>query len=70
MNNLQIKTSTVRWFKAAGVRALKTAAQTGLAMITVGQAVNEVSWVHIASVVAVATVASLLTSVANLPEVE
>lgn len=67
---MQIRTNTVKWLKAAGVRALKTAAQTALAMITVGQAVNEVNWIHIGSVVLVAAVASLLTSVANIPEVK
>jgi len=60
----------LEWIKAAGIRALKTFAQTAVGMITVGMAINEVSWVHIASVAAVASVVSLLTSIAGLPELE
>ena len=57
------------WLKAAGIRAIKTMAQTALGMITVGMAVQEVSWVHVASVAAVAGILSILTSLAtNLPE--
>lgn len=59
----------ITWAKAAGVRALKTIAQTALASITVGAAANELDWMRIASVSLVAGVASLLTSVAGLPEV-
>lgn len=54
------------WAIDAGVRAVKTVAQTAVAMITVGQAVSEVSWVNIASVSVVAGIASLLTSVATI----
>ena len=59
-----------KWWKAAGVRALKTFAQTAVAMITVGSAVTDVDWIAVLSVSATAAVASLLTSVAGLPEVE
>lgn len=59
-----------KWIKAAGVRAIKTMAQTAVSMFTVGQAFVEVNWIHIASVSAVAGVISLLTSVAGLPEVD
>ena len=58
------------WFKAAGIRALKTVAQTALSLITVGQAVTDVNWISVLSISAVAGILSLLTSVAGLPEVE
>lgn len=54
------------WAIDAGIRAVKTVAQTAVAMITVGQAMNEVSWLNIASVSLVAGVASLLTSIATM----
>ena len=58
------------WIEAAGIRAIKTFAQTAVSMITVGQAIVDVNWVHITSVSAVAALLSLLTSVAGLPEVD
>ncbi|MBR2844940.1 MAG: hypothetical protein IKF00_07040 [Solobacterium sp.] len=57
------------WFKAAGLRALRTVAQTALGMFTVGMAVDEVKWTYVASVSVVAGIYSLLTSLAGLPEV-
>lgn len=62
--------STVEWAKAAGIRAVKTAAQTAVGMLTVGAAASEVDWVNVLSVSAVAGVVSLLTSVAGIPEVK
>ena len=59
-----------KWIKAAGIRAVKTIAQTAVSMLTVGQAVLDVNWVNVLSVSAVAGVISMLTSVAGLPEVE
>ena len=59
-----------KWFKAAGIRSVKTMAQTAVSMLTVGQAVLDVNWVNVLSVSAVAGVISMLTSVAGLPEVE
>lgn len=59
-----------KWWKAAGVRALKTFAQTAVAMITVGSAVTDVDWIAVLSVSATAAVASMLTSIGGLPEVE
>lgn len=58
------------WLKAAGIRAAKTMAQTAVSMITVGQAITEINWLHIVSVSLVAGVLSILTSAAGLPEVE
>ena len=59
-----------KWLKAAGIRALKTFAQTAAATIVVGSGVNEVDWIQILSVSAVAAVCSLLTSLAGLPEIK
>lgn len=59
------------WFKAAGVRAGKTMAQSALAVIGSGAiGVLEVDWLNLASVVVMAGICSLLMSVAGLPEVE
>jgi len=60
----------IKWIKAAGIRAIKTVAQTAVGMITVGAAISEINWPYVASVSAVAGVASLLTSLAGIPEVE
>lgn len=59
-----------KWFKAAGVRAVKTVAQTAVAMIPVGVSVNDVGWMAVVGTSVLAGVVSLLTSVAGLPEVK
>ena len=56
------------WIKAAGVRALKTVAQTAVATIGTTAVLNEVNWVMIASASVLAGILSLLTSIAGLPE--
>lgn len=58
------------WAKAAGIRAIKTFAQTAVAMLTAGQALLDINWIHVFSVSAVAAIISLFTSVAGLPEVD
>lgn len=58
------------WWKAAGIRAIKTFAQTALSLFTVGLAITEVDWLYIGSVAIVAAVYSLLTSIAGLPELK
>ena len=58
------------WFKAAGVRAMKTVAQTAVATIGTSVAMGDVSWMMVASASALAGILSLLTSVAGLPEVQ
>ena len=65
MKNAEFK----QWVKAAGVRAVKTMAETALSMLTVGQAVLDVNWVNVTSVSALAGVISMLISIKGLPEV-
>ena len=67
---MKIKTNFKTWLKAAGIRALKTLAQTAVATIGTSAVLSEVDWVMVASASALAAVLSLLTSVAGLPEVK
>ncbi|MBO7274905.1 MAG: hypothetical protein J6V15_00880 [Clostridia bacterium] len=64
-----MKKSTITWAHAAGVRALKTVAQTAIATIGTSAVFSEVDWIVVASASLLAGVLSLLTSVAGLPEV-
>ena len=59
-----------RWAKAAGVRAVKTVAQTAVALIPAGVTVASVDWKVVVSTSVLAGVVSLLTSVAGLPELK
>lgn len=61
---------TKKWIKAAGIRDVKTMAQTAVSLITVGNLITELDWVSIIGISATAGVVSMLTSVAGLPEVE
>lgn len=65
-----MKKNFVKWLKAAGVRAIKTVAQTALAMIPVGITVSEVGWGAVIGTSALAGIISLLTSIAGLPEIK
>lgn len=64
------KTYWINWVKAAGVRAIKTVAQTAVATIGSAAVVGDVNWVVVGSAAALAGLLSLLTSVAGLPEVK
>lgn len=59
-----------KWWKAAGIRAIKTIAQTAVSLITVGASLTEIDWLTVLSVSVVAGILSLLTSLAGLPEVK
>ena len=59
-----------KWWRAAGIRAVKTMAQTAVATIGTAVFMTEISWVAVGSASLLAGVLSLLTSVAGLPEVE
>lgn len=61
---------TKTWIKAAGVRAIKTFAQSAIAAIGVTATLGAVDWVIIASTAALSAVLSILTSLAGLPEVK
>ena len=61
--------TTKKWLRAAGVRAVKTVAQTALGCIGAAAAWGDVNWPLVASAAVLAGVVSLLTSVAGLPEV-
>lgn len=58
-----------KWWKAAGIRAIKTVAQTAAATIGTSVMISEVNWIMVVSASALAGILSLLTSVAGLPEV-
>lgn len=65
-----MKDKIKNWLKAAGIRALKTVAQTAVATIGTTAVMNEVDWIMVASASALAGILSLLTSLAGLPELE
>lgn len=59
-----------KWLKAAGIRAIKTMAQSAIAVIGSSAALGDVNWVLVVSTAAVSGIVSMLTSVAGLPEVK
>ena len=60
----------IRWAKAAGVRAVKTVAQTALALIPAGVTIEAVDWRIVLSTAILSGILSLLTSLAGIPEVD
>ena len=65
-----MKEKFLTWLRAAGVRAIKTVAQTAVATIGTGAVISEVDWRMVLSASILAGVLSLLTSVAGLPEIK
>lgn len=65
-----MKEKTKNWIKAAGIRAIRTFAQSFASFITVGAAISEIDWKYVASVSIVSAIYSILTSIAGLPEVK
>ena len=61
---------TKKWIKAAGVRALKTFAQSAIGVIGAAVALGDVNWPMVLSAAVLSAIVSLLTSVAGLPEVK
>ena len=61
---------TVKWIKAAGVRAVKTVAQSAIGVIGAAAVMGDVNWPMVLSAAVLSGIVSLLTSVAGLPEVK
>ena len=66
----KVNVDTVKWFKAAGIRAIKTMAQTAVALIGTNAFITAVDWKMIVSGAVMAGIVSVLTSIAGLPEVK
>ena len=60
----------IKWLKAAGMRAIRTVAQTALAVVTTGAVMSDIDWVAVGSAALLAGIASLLTSLTGLPELK
>ena len=67
---MKTKEYRMQWFRAAGIRAIKTIAQTAAATIGTASVLGDVNWIAVVSASVLAGVLSLLTSVAGLPEVQ
>lgn len=69
-NVFKVSVDTAKWAKKAGVRAIKTMAQTAVGVIGTSAMIASVDWKMVVSSAVVAGVVSILTSVAGIPEVE
>ncbi|MBO5089444.1 MAG: hypothetical protein J6C27_00825 [Clostridia bacterium] len=67
---LKSQKKAIKWLKAAGIRAVKTFAQTAASLVTVGALISEINWTMVLSASAVAFIYSILTSLAGLPEIK
>ena len=65
-----MKSNFKEWLKAAGIRAIKTVAQTAIATIGTSAVMGDVNWIMVGSSSLLAGILSILTSIAGLPEVE
>ena len=65
-----MSTKAKKWIKAAGIRAIRTVAQTAVATIGVSAVMQDVNWAMLGSASLLAGILSVLTSVASLPEAE
>lgn len=65
-----MKNNFKKWLKCALVRAIKTIAQTAVALISVGTVMSDINWVQVGSASLLSGILSLLTSIAGLPELE
>lgn len=70
MSMNELKNNTKSWIKAAGIRAIKTIAQTAVATIGTAAALDSVNWVMVISASVLSGILSILTSIAGLPEVK
>lgn len=59
-----------KWFKCAGIRAIKTIAQTAISLIGVGTVMSDINWFMVLSASCLSGILSMLTSLAGIPEVE
>ena len=70
MTQIKQSISSKNWWKAAGIRAIKTIAQTAIATIGTSAVMSEVNWLMVLSASVLSGILSMLTSIAGLPEVD